>query len=199
MSGLARAISFFLHPIITLSPIPFVLVAKFSHDYSYALKWTLFSYMFVLIVALFVVIGVELGVFSNFNVSKREQRPLLFAFSAFAIFCYSISLIILRGPRILLLFVFAIIFGLVVFLIANKWIKASIHVAMVTSVSLLLGLIYGGYFFLFLALVPILSWSRISMKQHTLRETIVGSILGIVITLTIYQVSKQFLLGMFYS
>ena len=199
MMGFAKAISFFLGPVFTLLPIPFILVARFSQDYSYALKWTIFSYAFILAVALFVIIGVMLGVFSNFDVSKREQRPLLFSFSAFATFCYLLSLYILNGPKVLFIGFFAIILGLIAIVIINKWIKASIHVATATSVLLFMGVVYKGYFFLLLILIPLLAWARIKTKEHTPTETIIGSILGVVITLIVYAVSKQFLLGMIYN
>lgn len=199
MMGFARAISFLLSPVFTLFPIPFVLVAKFSQDYSHALKWTIFSYAFILVVVVFVITGVMLGAFSNFNVSKREQRPLLFSFSAFVIFCYLLSLIVLQGPRILFFAVFAIIFALIAFVIVNRWIKVSVHVATATSILLFIGVAYKGYFFLLLTLIPLLAWSRIKMREHSLMETIIGSILGVVITLIVYLIIKQFFWGMIYN
>lgn len=199
MMGFARAISFFLGPVFTLFPALFILVAKFSHDYSHALKWTIFSYIFVLAVALFVIAGVMLGFFSNFDVSKREQRPLLFSFSAFAIFCYFISLFIFNSPKVLFVALFAIVLGLIVIIIVNKWIKASMHLAALSAVTLFIGIAYKGYFFLLLAFIPLLAWSRIKLKEHSLMETVVGSILGIVITLTVYLVTKQFFLGWIYN
>lgn len=199
MTGFARAISFFLHPVITLIPLLFILLSRFSSDYSEALKWTIFSYAFILVVVLFVIAGVMLGAFSNFDVSKKEQRPLLFSFSAFVIFCYLLALLILHGPKILFFTVFAIIFGLTALAIINKWIKASVHVATATATLLLVGIIYKGYFFLFLLLIPLLAWARVKMKEHSPLETIIGSILGIVITLIIYLITKQFLLGIIYN
>jgi len=194
----ARAVSFFLGPVFTLLPIPFVLITKVSQNYYYAFKWTMFSYVFILFVALFVITGVMLGVFSNFDVSKREQRPLLFSFSAFAAFCYLLSIVILNGPKILFVGFFALVLGLTIIVIINRWIKASIHLAIATSTLLFVGITYKGYFLFLLALIPLLAWSRVKTKEHTLMETVVGSILGIVITLIVYIVSKQFFLGMIY-
>jgi len=199
MTGFAKAISFLLSPVFTLFPMFFVLIAKFSQDYSHALKWTLFSYAFVLVVVLFVIVGVMLGVFSNFDVSKREQRPLLFSFSAFAAFCYLLSIIILNGPKVLLIGFLAFILGLTTIIVVNEWIKASIHLATATAAFLFIGITYRGYFFLLLTLIPLLAWSRVKTKEHTLMETVIGSILGIVITLTVYLISKQFLLRMLYN
>jgi hypothetical protein len=196
MMGFAKAVSFLLGPVFALFPILYILIAKFSQDHSYILKWTIFSYAFVLIVALFVIFGVMLGVFSNFDVSKREQRPLLFSFSAIVMFCYLISIFIFNGPKTLFIALFAVILGLIAIVIANRWIKVSIHLATLTSAVLFIGIVYGGYFFLFLILIPLLAWARVKMKEHTPLETIIGSILGIVITLIVYLVSKQFLLKM---
>lgn len=198
-SKFAKVVSFLLGPSFVLFPIPFILVAKFTQDYSYALKWTLFSYAFILAVAAFVFIGVLLGVFSNFDVSKREQRPLLFSFAAFTMFCYLLSILVLDGPKILFIGFFALLLGLITIVIINKWIKASIHVATATSVMLFIGIIYKGYFFLLMSLIPLLAWARIKMKQHTLLETVTGCVLGIVITLIAYTVSKQFFMGLIYN
>ena len=195
----ARAISFFLSPLFILLPVPYILIERVSQNYLYALKWTMFSYAFILGVAIFVIIGVLLGIFSNFDVSKREQRPLLFSFCAFAAFCYVLSLYILNGPKVLFIGFFAIILGLISIIIINKWIKASVHLAAATSVLLFIGIVYQGYFFLLLSLIPLLAWSRVKTKEHTPMETIIGSILGVVITLVVYAVSKQFLLGMIYN
>lgn len=195
----AKAVSFLLGPLFVLLPIPYILVGKFTQNYYYALKWTVFSYGFILAVALFVIIGVFLGVFSNFDVSKKEQRPLLFSFSAFAIFCYLLSLFILDGPKILFVALAGIVLGLIIIVFVNKWIKASIHVASLTSVVLFIGIIYQGYYFLLLFLIPFLAWARIKTKEHTLMETVVGGILGILLTLIMYITTKQFFFGMIYN
>lgn len=199
MMGFAKAISFFLGPVFILFPIPFILVSRFSRDYSYALKWAIFSYAFILAVVLFVIIGVVLGVFSNFDVSKREQRPLLFSFSVFAAFCYLLSLLILNAPKILYVGFFALVLGLTAIIIINRRIKASIHLATAAAVLLFVGIVYKGFFFLLLGLIPLLAWSRVKTKEHSPMETIIGSILGIVITLVVYMISKQFFLGMIYN
>ncbi|MDP2637716.1 MAG: hypothetical protein Q8P26_01495 [Candidatus Levybacteria bacterium] len=199
MLRLAKTISFLFGPIFILFPIPFILVGKFTQDYSYALKWTIFSYAFVLAVAVFVMIGVLFKFFTNFDVSKREQRPLLFAFSGFAMFCYFISLLFFNGPKILFIALFAIVLGLIIIMIVNRWVKASIHLATFASVTLFVGIIYGGYYFLPILLTPLLAWARVKAKEHTVQETIVGSILGAVITLVVYAVSRQFLMEIVYN
>ncbi len=199
MINLAKMVSFMLSPLFVLLPIPYILVEKVSNDYIYALKWTIFSYLFILAVAVFIVIGVYLRIFSNFDVSKREQRPMLFFFTAFTIFCYLMSLLVLNGPRILFIAVFAVVLGLIVISLVNHWIKASIHVATITSFLLLIGILYKGYYFFLLLLIPLLSWARVKTNEHTPLETAVGSVLGVLLTVVIYIISRVFLMGMIYN
>jgi len=196
MSRFARTVSFLLGPVFTLFPILFISVAKFSQDYSHALKWTIISYAFILPVVLFVIVGVVLGYFSNFDVSKREQRPLLFSACAVVIFCYLIFLLIFNGPKILFIDLFAVVLGLIVIIVVNKWIKASMHLATLASAVLFIGIVYKGYTFFLLSLIPLLAWSRVKTKEHSVRETIIGTILGIVITLFVYLIVKQFFMGL---
>lgn len=199
MIKFANIVSFLFGPMFILIPIPFILVSRFTGDYEYALKWTIFSYAFILSTAIFTALGVLFGVFSNFDVSKKEQRPLFFSFIAFMMSCYLFSLLILDGPKILLIGFIAILLGLTIIFFINKWIKASVHLATATSVFLFIGTVYKGYYFLFLFLIPLLAWSRVKMKEHTPMETVVGTILGIMITLIVYVIGKQFLLGMIYT
>lgn len=199
MMNFAKIISFILSPLFVLLPVPYILVLKFTNDYAYAFQWTIFSYIFVLGLAVFIALGVLFGIFSNFDVSKREQRPLLFYFTAFTIFCYLLSLIIFNGPKILFIAVFAVILGLIVISFVNRWIKASIHVATITSFLLLVSIIYNGYYFLFLLLIPILSWSRVKTKEHTVLETVIGAALGVLLTTVVYTVTRYFLAGMIYN
>ena len=113
-------------------------------------------------------------------------------------FCYLLSLVILNGPKILFLAFFALLLGLIVIVIINKWVKASIHVATATAVLLFIGILYKGYYFLFLSLIPLLAWARVKTKEHTLPETIIGSVLGATLTLIVYTISKQFFMSLIY-
>jgi len=196
MNRFARIISFLLGPTFTLFPIIFISVAKFSHDYSHALKWSIISYAFVLPVILFVVGGVMMGYFTNFDVSNREQRPLLFFVCGLAIFLYFLFIYFFNGPKIIYIDLFAVILGLTIITIVNRWIKASIHLATLTSAVLFIGIVYKGYAFLLLGLIPLLAWSRVKTKEHSVRETVIGTILGIVITLIVYLITRQFFMGL---
>lgn len=190
---LARLISTFSNPLIILMPAPYILVDKTSNNDIYALKWTLFSLFFLFLVTVFVIIGTLFGYFSDFDVSKKEQRPLLFFFLGLMTFFYLTSLFILSGPKILFIAIFAIILGIILLGIANQWIKVSIHTTTVSAFSISLAILYGGWFIFSLLFIPIMAWSRIKIKKHTLIEAVAGGFLGAFITIIAYIAAKFFL------
>lgn len=191
---IARLISLLASPLILLLPSPYVLVDKVSKNPLYALKWTIFSYVFLFSVVIFVVLGIFLGFFSDFDVSKKEERPRLFAFGAVVTFFYLASLFILAGPKILFVGISGIILGVLVISIVNKWIKASIHTATASAFSLSLVILYGNAFLPILLLIPVVAWARVKIKKHTPLEVIVGGFLGLSLTIIVYISAKKFLL-----
>jgi len=190
LRNLARFISFFLSPLILFLPTPFILVLKETGNISYSLKWTFFSYIFLFSVILFVLLGMLIGFFSDYDVSKKGERPKLFAFSGIVTFLYLGSLILLSGPKILYLVVFGIILGVFIVSLVNNWIKASIHTATVSAFTLSLVILFGYMFIPVLLLIPAMAWARIKLKKHTQPETLTGGFLGIVLTIIVYIMGR---------
>ena len=194
MTFFARIISFLLSPMVVSFPALYLLVDKVTNNNIYALKWTIISYFFIFAVAIFVIACVLLGIFSNFDVSKREQRPLLFSFVGLMALFYFIFLFVFNGPKILFVVIFAVVLGLIIVSIVNQWIKASMHVAIISSIIFGVAIIYGGAYLLSLSLIPVMAWSRVKIKKHTPLEATIGGILGGLLTIIMYIVSRQLFL-----
>ncbi len=190
LKNLARFISFLSSPFVLLIPTPFILVFKETGNISYSLKWTFLSYIFLFSVVVFVLLGIFDGFFSDYDVSKKEERPKLFAFGGIITFLYLGFLILLNGPKILYLTVFGIILAVLIITIVNNWIKASIHTATVSAFTVSLVILFGYMFIPVLLLIPIMAWARIEIKKHTLLEAFVGGFLGIILTIIVYTVGK---------
>ncbi len=188
---IAKIISTVFNPFLILPPTLYLLVDKAANNDIYAFKWAIFSSVFMSIVGIFVVLGVILGIFSDMDVSKREERPLLFAFMGIVSILYLISLIIFNAPKVLLIVDFAIALGLLLIAIVNSKIKASIHVATISSLISSVAIIYGGVFVFAFSIIPVIAWSRVKTKKHTLLEAVIGGILGVALTIIIYIVGKQ--------
>ena len=189
MKRVARVISFVTNPIFILFPIPYLLIFRFGYGHLLAFKWTLFSLIFLVLAGIFVIYEVKNKVFSDMDVSKREQRPLLFAVIAGITAIYLISLFYLRAPLVLFVSVWGIMLGIVLATLINTRIKASLHVCSITAVCLTIVRLY--YLpFLILLIIPIVAWSRIKIKRHSVPEVIAGFFLGIILTVFMYILLK---------
>lgn len=186
MTLLARLISYIFNPVVLLFPAPFFLVYKTSQNSVYALEWTVFSWIFIFAVAAFVLYAVLRGIFTDFDVSKREQRPLLFLFTAIVAVLYMIGLFFLHGPKILYVAVLGILLGIFCISLINTRLKASIHLATISALITALSILYGGMYLVLLILIPLIVWARVTVKRHTIEEALVGMLAGGLLTFGLY-------------
>ena len=189
----ARIISLLTSPVFVIVPIPFVLVYHATNDGVSALKWTLFSMGFLFAIGLFMLWSVRHRIFTDLDVSKREQRPLLFLVLAIVSLIYLISLYILKGPSVLYIGMLGVFTAIFTVSLVNTRIKASIHVATVTAVILTLGILYN-LPAISITAIPIIAWARIKTKRHTMSEAVAGAALGSLLILFMYLVVKNLLL-----
>lgn len=190
MMYLARFISTLFSPYFLILPTPFFLIYKTTGDYAYALKWTIFSGIFLGILFLISLYAVKKGYFTDLDVSNRKQRPLLFGILSIIAIIYLLSILILHGPVILFLGVLGMLVAVGILSIINTKVKASMHVTGITAVIFGFGIFYGGLNFLWLLLIPLIAWSRIKVHRHTLSEVVAGCMTGTVLTLGFYFLVK---------
>lgn len=190
MLKISQFISTVLNPITLLFPVAYLLVLRQTGNKELALFWEVISVSFILIVAIFILIGVEEKIFSDFDISKRKQRPLLFTFTIGLSAIYTILLYLLKAPSILFVVSFTLILGLIVFEVVNRVTKASIHVGTISAFATSVSIVYGGFFYLSLLLIPIVAWARIRTRNHTEKQTVIGGTLGVLITLVVYVIFR---------
>ena len=193
MNLFARIISFISNPVLLSIPFSYALVFKSREDFLYALAWTFVSILFASLVGVFVVLAVRKGVFSDFDISKRQERTPIFIFTGLLSVLYFLIVFLLNGPRVLLIALGALLLGVIIADIINRKIKASIHLAVFSSFSVIMGILYGGIFWALLLIAPLVAWSRVKLKKHEPLETIVGGLVGIIIVLMLYVVVKYVL------
>jgi membrane-associated phospholipid phosphatase len=189
----AEIISLILSPLVLLAPVPFFLVYEQTNSLSSSTLWSIISILFIFIFFLIILVGVRVGVFSDFDISKREQRPLLFSLAMVLTFIYLVTLFLLHAPQDLLIGTTAIILGLVVIGAVNIFTKVSGHLTVLSAFVTFLILAEGWRALITLLLIPLLIWARIQTKNHTLIQTILGTILGSATIITIYVIFKYIL------
>ena len=193
MIALAQVLSFLFNPVMLLVFVPLLLVYKTTGNVVWAMAWTGYTMIFLLAMTFFLIYGVHKKIFTDLEVSKRTQRPLLFGVSLVMSVLYLGGLFFLNGPQILLVVILGIIISIVLVSFMNTRIKVSIHVATISALLFSLAVVNQGYYIFTLVLIPIVAWARLKIKRHTLPETIVGGVFGILLSLGMYLFIKQVL------
>ena len=175
---LALCISFIFNPLIFMLPVPYLAVYRDTRDSLYALKWELVSLPYIAIVGLFLLYGLRRHIFSDMDVSVRQERNLFFLFSGVVAFLYLYFLLLFKSPLNLFIIACGMALGIILFSFVNLLIKASGHVAVVSAFAISVAMVYGGWFLLTLLLIPLVAWSRITLRRHTVPEILVGGVLG---------------------
>ena len=182
---LAEIVSLLFHPVLFFLIMPFIVVYKKTEDGMYALKWEMFSIVFIFAVFAYFLWERKKGIISDFDISKREERKKFYIFLLFLTCLYLLVPLLYKGLVFpMTIIAFGIIFGIAIFATVNYFVKASVHMAIACAYVITITSFYGLYGFLFsFFIIPLIAWSRLLLKRHTVKEIIIGGFLGSMVTL----------------
>jgi hypothetical protein len=175
----ARAVSILGHPFVTM-PLA-IAWALIGNGLSGRITLTVvLSFMAsVSVVAVYAIVGVRRGRFTNIDVSKREQRPAFYAVMIASTLLCAVAFLYLQLPIQIVRGTFVSAGLMTASLIVNYRLKCSLHVAytvfplaVVWAQAPLWGRIAGVLF------VLLMMWSRVRMGRHSVAETVAGAVLG---------------------
>lgn len=187
---IAEIISLVLNPLAILMPVPFFLVFEKTNNLTRSFAWSGISTFFICLYFLLILAGIKFKVFSDLDVSKREQRPILFLVGIFLTISYLVVLFLFHAPQVLMTGTFALILGLIIIGVFNMFTKVSGHLAVLSAFLTFVVIVEGWRFLGGFILLPLLAWARIKTKNHTLLQTVLGSAIGILTTVIIYVIVK---------
>jgi hypothetical protein len=143
------------------------------------LGWGLLAALFTAVLpTLFITYGVRHGRWSDRTVGARRPRLVVLAFITASVATGLILLLVLGAPRLLtgyLAFMLASVAVLAA--ITTVW-KISIHCAVASGSVAILAFTYGPLVLCAYALVALLGWSRVALKDHTVAQAVAGAVLG---------------------
>jgi membrane-associated phospholipid phosphatase len=143
------------------------------------LGWGLLAALFTAVLpTLFITYGVRHGQWSDRNVGARRPRLVVLAFITASVATGLILLVVLGAPRLLtgyLAFMLASVAVLAA--ITTIW-KISIHCAVASGSVAILALSFGPLVLPAYALVALLGWSRVALRDHTVAQAVAGAVLG---------------------
>jgi hypothetical protein len=143
------------------------------------LGWGLLAALFTAVLpTLFITYGVRRGRWSDRTVGARRPRLVVLAFIIASVATGLILLLVLGAPRLLtgyLAFMLASVAVLAA--ITTIW-KISIHCAVASGSVAILALSFGPLVLPAYALVGLLGWSRVALRDHTVAQALAGAVLG---------------------
>jgi hypothetical protein len=168
---IARILSAVLHPFV-VGPLTAALATR-------NWRWT-GAIAAITILPLIIVLlrRTRRGLWTDFDVSHRDQRPGLY-FAAIPLLALAAILVWWLGapPRFLRSFL-AIAFLFAAGLIGNRFLKISLHMMFGAFCLVVIAQLYPSSLFLTLPLLASLAWSRWRLERHTPAEIAVGLLLG---------------------
>ena len=175
---LAKIVSTAGHPLITI-PL-FVIVVLFSNNTTKSALFLTFLIVGCIFVPLisWMYLKSKNGSYTNFDVSDKKQRLSLFVFAIpFLVVVTTILYLTHQSEKTCLSVLFATLLVMVSQLV-NYFIKSSLHVSLTLYLAFLAIPLSPGFGFSMIFLSIFIGWSRVVLKRHTIKEVIVGAIIG---------------------
>lgn len=118
----------------------------------------------------------------DIDIPERTDRnyPLLLVILSYAIGV--IVLYMLNAPAITTVLMFCYLSNTLVVFFINLYWKISIHSMGVAGPAAALIYIFGSTGVLFMLIIPLVMWSRVYLKEHTVLQVIMGAMLGFLAT-----------------
>jgi membrane-associated phospholipid phosphatase len=120
------------------------------------------------------------GKWDDRHVGQVKRRTLLIPVIMASVATGIGGMLAFHAPREMLALVLAMLATLAVLLVPTaiwKW-KISVHTAVAGGALAMLALTWGPLVWIAYPLVGVLAWSRISLRDHTLAQTIAGAAAG---------------------
>jgi len=185
---LAGWISQVFHPFV-LSVITLPLTIYLSTGMFWlALLWTVICAATLLLpLAIFILIMVKIGRYSDFDVSVREQRTGPYLVAGVGLILLLAASTFGKAPLIGRACIYAAILAAIVAAVINRFSKVSVHAMTAAGcaiVLLYLSLLAG---LLMATAAAAVSWSRIPLKRHTLPQVITGWVVATASVVAVFQ------------
>jgi membrane-associated phospholipid phosphatase len=177
-SALARALTNALNPFLIFTVL-YVFVAFAETDSGDAVLYVALELLAAGAVAGYVLLMRRRRRVGDFWISARAERltPALFLLAAFVALLG--GLVLLDAPRVLFLLTLSMgLASATVALITLAW-KASAHCTVAGHAAAAGILLLGPLGVVFLLVLPLVVWSRVVLKAHTLTQALAGAAVGV--------------------
>ncbi len=149
------------------------------------LVWVVLGSMVIISSGVVLYVLSRLGIVSDYDLTKREERPLFLLFLVFLglviLFFYVVFDVSIFLRYVVLIFITEMILD---FLITLFW-KISNHAIVITTFVLMVIILLGRNYLFLSVLIPIVWWARWYLEKHSLLQLIAGTTLSGLIIFTL--------------
>ena len=188
--ALKNSIAHFLSKIVTLSLV-FTSILSLLLNSKVSLELNILLALFTLLIPILtMVLFKKFGITSDLNVTNREERPKLFTVISISLLISLFISLFTSQPTLILIYAILNLSFFWGFLITFFW-KISFH--MIWSTTAIFVIIYIWQIpqlYLLTLLLPLIGWSRLQLKRHTLPQVLVGFFLTISCILIVLTLLK---------
>jgi len=179
---LAKLTSNIFNPFLVSIAVLSILAMKAVSNQADAVKWILVTVAISVLPAFLIVLCLlRLKKLDGFFSNPRQQRTRIYIITSFLAVVDCILLWIFQAPQLLTVTFTAGLIAIIAFMIINYFWKISLHTAFIAASGVVSIITYGAVGAWALLLFPLVGWSRIVLKQHTLAQVMIGGLLAAVI------------------
>jgi membrane-associated phospholipid phosphatase len=144
--------------------------------------WTFFEISLVIFIPLiFILWQLYKGRISDFDIYVRQQRNATYLVTIAMTTSLVIGMLFGNAPRLLLALMVASMLQMVIMYVVNLFWKISAHAAGVAGFASVCTTLFPVAALFTLSLIPLMVWSRVTLHRHTLRQTLAGAGLGLLL------------------
>lgn len=181
--------------IVTEALTPAVLVAGISVAVAWhggSIGWGIVTAVFASGIPVgYIVRGIRAGRFTDHHVRVREHRPTVIIAAGVSVLAGLALMLLLDAPRDLVALTVAMLTGLVLTFAATTWWgKVSFHTAVAAGTATTLVLVFGPWLHLAWPIVGAVAWSRVTLKEHTIAQAVVGTVLGTLAAAVVFPLAR---------
>ncbi len=130
--------------------------------------------------------GVRRGRLSDHHIRVREQRRVPLAYGLVSVLVGLALLLAFRAPRpVTAMVVVMFALGVAVTLVNLVW-KLSIHAATAAGSAAVAVILFGPVLLLTAAVVVLVGWSRVQLRDHTTGQVVAGTVIGLAVTVPLF-------------
>jgi len=137
----------------------------------------------------FILFLYKTGRISDLQIPRRKERLVPLLVINICVIAGFIVLLFLKSSALLRTVYLIYLLGLPLISIITVFYKVSFHSSYITMFSLIYLMVFGKWAVFTIALIPLVGWSRVKLKRHTIGQVLLGIAVISAVSLTIFTIN----------